>query len=50
MAVSYEPAIAYDAIPICRGKKILEDYHIKIWNATYINTAKASAQTKLSHP
>ena len=30
IAASYDPTIAYDAIPISRGKQILEDYYIKI--------------------
>jgi len=29
-AASYSTTIAYDAIPINRGKQILEDYYIKI--------------------
>jgi len=37
IAASYNTTIAYDAIPINRGKRILEDYYIKIWNAAYIN-------------
>jgi hypothetical protein len=32
----------YDAIPVSRGKRLLEEYYIKIWNAAYINTEKAS--------
>jgi len=32
----------YDAVPINRGKQILEDYYIKIWNAIYMNSANIS--------
>ena len=39
---SYKPAITYDAIPVSRGKRLLEEYYIKIWNATYINSEKGS--------
>ena len=39
---SYNTTIAYDAIPINRGKQILEDYYIKIWKAIKINPANAS--------
>ena len=39
---SYNPTITYDAIPVSRGKQLLEDYYTKIWNATYINSDKAS--------
>jgi hypothetical protein len=38
--------IAYNEIPINRGKQMLEEYYTKIWNATYINSANAS-HTKL---
>ena len=41
--------IAYDEIPINRGKQLLEDHYTKIWNATYVNTANAS-HTKLNIP
>jgi hypothetical protein len=34
--------IAYNAIPINRGKQLLEEHYIKIWNATYINSTNAS--------
>jgi len=37
IAASNNTTVDYDAIPINRGKKILEDYYIKIWNAAYIN-------------
>jgi ribonuclease HI len=43
---SYNTTVAYDVIPIIRGKQILEDYYIKIWNAIYVNSANAS-HTKL---
>ena len=46
---SYNTTIAYDAISINRGKQILEDYYIKIWNATYVSSANAS-HTKLYIP
>ena len=49
IAASYNTTIAYDAIPINRGKQVLEEHYIKIWNATYINSANAS-QTKLFLP
>ena len=39
---SYNPIITYDAIPVPGGKRLLEDYYTKIWNATYINSEKAS--------
>ena len=39
---SYNPIVKYDAIPVSRGKPLLEDYYTKIWNATYINSEKAS--------
>ena len=39
---SYRPTITYDAIPVARGKRLLEEYYIKIWNATYINSEKGS--------
>ena len=49
IAASYNTAIAYDAIPINRGRQILEEFYIKIWNATSINSAKAF-HTKLFIP
>ena len=49
IAASYNTTIAYEEIPINRGKQILEDYYIKIWNATYINSANPSL-TKLFIP
>ena len=41
---SYKPTTSYDAIPVSRGKRVLEeDYtRIKIWNAAYTNSEKAS--------
>jgi len=39
---SYNTTIIYDAIPISRGKKLLEEYYSKIWDSTYVNSAKAS--------
>ena len=38
---SYNLVIKYDAIPVSRWKRLLEDY-TKIRNATYINSEKAS--------
>ena len=35
---SYNPNITYDAIPVSRGKQLLEDYYTQIWDATYINS------------
>jgi len=45
----YKNTIAYDEIPINRGKRILEDHYTKIWNAKYVNSANAS-HTKLYIP
>ena len=42
----YNTTIAYDTIPIIRGKQSLEDYYTKLWNAIYVNSANAS-HTKL---
>jgi len=39
---SYSTTIAYDQIPVIRGKQSLEDYYTKIWNAIYVNSANAS--------
>jgi len=41
-AASYNTIIAYNAIPIYRGKQLLEEHYIKIWKATHINSANAS--------
>jgi hypothetical protein len=41
-AASYITTIAHGAIPLHREKQLLEEYYIKIWNATYINSANAS--------
>jgi len=46
---SYTTIITYDAIPISRGKKMLYEYYTKIWDATYVNSAKAS-HTKVIIP
>jgi len=46
---SYNITIAYDVIPIIRGKQSLEDYYTKIWKVIYINSANAS-HTKLFIP
>jgi hypothetical protein len=45
----YNNTIAYNEIPINRGKQMLEEYYTKIWNATYINSANAP-HTKLFIP
>jgi len=45
----YNTTIAYDAIPINRGKLSLEDFYTNIWNAIYVNSANAS-HTKLFTP
>jgi len=34
---SYNTTITYDAIQISRGKKMLDECHTKIWDATYFN-------------
>ena len=39
---SYKPTTAYDAIPVSRGKRLLEEYYIKIWNAAYTYSEKGS--------
>jgi ribonuclease HI len=31
---TYNPTITYDAIPVSRGKQLMEEYCAKIWNAT----------------
>ena len=49
IVASYNTTIAYDVIPIIRGKQSLEDYYTKIWNAIYVNSANAS-HTKLFIP
>jgi ribonuclease HI len=51
IAASYNTTIAFEAIPTNRGKRKLEEYYvyIKIWNATYVNSANAS-HTKLFIP
>jgi hypothetical protein len=49
IAANYNTSMAYDAVPINRGKQILEDYYINIWNAIYINSANAY-HTKLVIP
>jgi hypothetical protein len=41
-AANYNTTIAYNAIPINRGKHLLLEHYIKMWNATYINYANAS--------
>jgi len=46
---SYNPNITYDAIIVSRGKQLLEDYYTQIWDATYLNSGKAS-HTKLLIP
>ena len=49
IAASCITTTAYVAIPINRGKQMLEDYYINIWNATYIHYVNAS-HTKLFIP
>jgi len=49
IAASYFTAPAYGAIPIYRGKQILEVYCIKLWNTTYIHSVNAH-HTKLFIP
>jgi hypothetical protein len=39
---SYKTTIAYDVMPTARGKRTLDDYYAKIWNAIYVNSADAS--------
>ena len=39
---SYNTTITYDVLPVSRGKQLLEEYYTKIWDATYVNSAKAS--------
>jgi ribonuclease HI len=46
---SYNPNITYDAVPVSRGKQLLEDSYTQIWDATYINSRKIS-HTKLLIP
>jgi ribonuclease HI len=48
-AASYCARIAYDKIPINRGKKSLEEHYTKILNAMYQNSANAS-HTKMFIP
>jgi hypothetical protein len=49
IVANYNITIAYEKIPINRGKQILEDYYTKFWNAIYVNSANAS-HTKLFIP
>jgi hypothetical protein len=46
---NYKTIISYDAIPVSRGKQRQEDYYIKFWNDTYVNSEKAT-QTKTLIP
>jgi len=39
---SYNTTIIYDALPVSRRKQLLEEYYTKIWDASYVNSAKAS--------
>ena len=41
-AASYNTIIAYNAIPLNRGKQLLEEYYTKIWKAKYTNSTNAS--------
>jgi hypothetical protein len=45
----YNTTIAYDEIPISRGRQILEDHYTKIWRPIYEHSANAS-HTKLYIP
>jgi ribonuclease HI len=40
IVASYNTHITNDAIPMKRGKRILEDYYTKIWNETYKESEK----------
>jgi hypothetical protein len=42
IAASYNTTIVYNAIPLNKGKQLLKEQYIKIWNATYINFTNAS--------
>ena len=45
-AASYNNTITYNAIPINRGKQLLEEHYTNIWNATYRNSTNASHTKK----
>ena len=47
IVASYKPTTTYDAIPVSRGKRLLEEYYIRIWNETYTNSEKGSHTTTL---
>jgi len=38
----YKPTTTYDAIPVSKGKRLLEEYYTRIWNETYTNSEKGS--------
>jgi len=42
IVASCNPNITYDAVPISRGKRILENYYTAIWIAKYTNSTKGS--------
>ena len=41
-AARYESTIDYSAIPLSRGKQLLKDYYINLWNAIYTNSEVAT--------
>ena len=45
---SYNPTTTYDALPVSRGKQLLEDYYKKIRNATYINPYRTNVENRVS--
>jgi len=45
----YNTTITYDALPVSRGKQLLEKYYAKIWDATYVNSAK-DLPHQITHP
>ena len=48
-AASYKTKTDYSAIPLSRGKKLLKDYYINLWNAIYTNS-EVPTHTKLFIP
>lgn len=49
IAASYKSSIGYNRIPRTRGKQLLNEYYVKIWNETYTNSNKA-LHTKIFIP
>mgnify|MGYP003623497483 FL=1 len=41
-AASHKTTIDYRATPLSRGKQLLKDYYIKLWNTIYINSEFAT--------